>query len=226
METVDIILEVLLLLGLLYLALFKSYFKEKGKNLATREDIQEITSLVETLRAKIEYSLQAKLVLRREEHESLLHYYSCLSKWIHTISSFSFAGITYDTLHMINERISSVNICYSETILAFSKVELLVNNDKLRAEGHGLIRRVLKYQNRTIKMCGDYHLLCLEIHAEEKRLKDGERVEEWAKVIAKQQIAIKKYYEEQASEYGTLLRYIIPHMETISAHLEEIVKEE
>ena len=48
-EPMQTILEVLILLLLLYLAFFKSYFQEKGKNLATKEDTEEITSLVESV---------------------------------------------------------------------------------------------------------------------------------------------------------------------------------
>jgi hypothetical protein len=54
MEITEIVLEILIILIGVYLAFFKSYFEEKGKNLATKEDIQDITEKVE----KIKYELK------------------------------------------------------------------------------------------------------------------------------------------------------------------------
>lgn len=53
-QVIQIILEVLILLGGLYLIFFKSYFTEKGKNLATLEDIEDITKKVEEVKAEIQ----------------------------------------------------------------------------------------------------------------------------------------------------------------------------
>jgi hypothetical protein len=47
LTVIEIILDVLLVLFVLHLDFFKSYFQEKGKNLATKEDIEDITSKVE-----------------------------------------------------------------------------------------------------------------------------------------------------------------------------------
>ena len=70
-ESIQLVLEALILLLLLYLAFLKSYFQEKGKNVATKEDVEEITSLVESVKSELQFSLQAKLSLRAEEHPAL-----------------------------------------------------------------------------------------------------------------------------------------------------------
>lgn len=49
-QVINLILEIIILIGGLYLIFFKSYFKEKGKNLATFEDIGEITRKVENVK--------------------------------------------------------------------------------------------------------------------------------------------------------------------------------
>ncbi len=56
MEITRIILDICILLLGGYYILYKSYMKEKGKNLATKEDIQEITDKMESV--KIEYLRQ------------------------------------------------------------------------------------------------------------------------------------------------------------------------
>jgi hypothetical protein len=57
METVSFILQLLILLGLgilawIYRTSFTSYLNEKGKNVATKQDIEEITTKVESVRAQ------------------------------------------------------------------------------------------------------------------------------------------------------------------------------
>ncbi|MFA7444813.1 MAG: hypothetical protein WCY89_02620 [Flavobacteriaceae bacterium] len=50
MEVVGIILDLLLIVLLCYGIFFKSYFTEKGKNLATKEDISDITTKIENIK--------------------------------------------------------------------------------------------------------------------------------------------------------------------------------
>ena len=53
MDIARLILDsVIILLGL-YLVLIKSYYSEKGKNLATKEDIKDITDKMESV--KLDY---------------------------------------------------------------------------------------------------------------------------------------------------------------------------
>jgi len=77
MDIAILILQIVLMLGLaLASILFKSYFpkylEEKGKNLATKEDVEEITRKVESVKAEIE---ENKLVFQRKyqlKHEACL----------------------------------------------------------------------------------------------------------------------------------------------------------
>ena len=50
---------------------------EWWQNLATKEDVQEITSLVETVKSQLQFSLQAKLSLRKKS----------ISRWSTTLRS-------------------------------------------------------------------------------------------------------------------------------------------
>lgn len=47
---INLALEIVIIIGGLYLAFFKSYFTEKGKNLATFEDITGITTKIESVK--------------------------------------------------------------------------------------------------------------------------------------------------------------------------------
>jgi chromosome segregation ATPase len=73
--TVEFVLQSLMIAGLalLWLVLknsLPSYLSEKGKNLASKEDIEEITNKVESVKAEIATALEAsKLSLNKELHE-------------------------------------------------------------------------------------------------------------------------------------------------------------
>lgn len=75
MDIIQIILEAVIIILGLYLALFKSYFQEKGKNIATKEDIEEITEKVETIKHNLLFGTQSKINLKNEERNSLVSCY-------------------------------------------------------------------------------------------------------------------------------------------------------
>lgn len=53
-------------------AMFTSYFTEKGKNLATKEDVREITSKIEQVKAEVGVRLHIHQVRYKSEFEILL----------------------------------------------------------------------------------------------------------------------------------------------------------
>ena len=89
----EIILESILLLLALYLAFIKSYFNEKGKNLATSEDIEELTAKVESvkqqfieknaaLKAKLDLLTNLQINHKNDERLALIEFHKKLKKWI------------------------------------------------------------------------------------------------------------------------------------------------
>jgi hypothetical protein len=83
LEVFQIILEVILILLALYLAFFKSYFQEKGKNLATKEDIGEVTQEIESVKNKFQFYTQSRLSLKSEERNALIELHKNYSYWLH-----------------------------------------------------------------------------------------------------------------------------------------------
>jgi flagellar basal body-associated protein FliL len=95
-DIIQLIFQILIAIALLYMAFFKSYFQEKGKNLATKEDIEEITKKVESIKTGLQFSLEAKLSWRAEEHDALVDYYSKYGALLSGITNISFEGISQD----------------------------------------------------------------------------------------------------------------------------------
>jgi len=105
MQLPQIIVDGLLLLITAYLAFFKSYVQEKGKNLATQEDIGKITTIVEEIRtglnnetellkSKLSLYNQNKFSLKTAERDALFSLNKAYSSWLYSLMSFSF--VAYD----------------------------------------------------------------------------------------------------------------------------------
>lgn len=91
--------------------LFKSYwpkyFEAKGTNQATKEDIGEITEIVETiksdllqqnelLKAQLSFKNQHRLNLKTAEREAIFDFNKRISAWLFSIMRFTFSGYNLD----------------------------------------------------------------------------------------------------------------------------------
>lgn len=96
METIKLIFDILILLFLFYLTFIKSYISEKGKNLATKEDISEITKIIEKTRQefieksevfkhKLSLSTQNSITLNDFNRKSMINYFEKYSCWLNSI---------------------------------------------------------------------------------------------------------------------------------------------
>ena len=165
-ESVQLVLEALILLLLLYLAFLKSYFQEKGKNVATKEDVEEITSLVEAVKSQLQFSLQAKLSLRAEEHQALVDYFSKYSVWLSAITNFSSVGINKDNTSRLAEIRSHLDILHQDFDLAAGKMELFVENEDIQSQHGALVIETLKFQAHAQQVTFEIG----EIHLEAKQM--------------------------------------------------------
>jgi hypothetical protein len=223
-EKLQILAEVVIIGLLLYLAFLKSYFQEKGKNLATKEDIKEMTSLVESVKSELQYSLQAKLSLRAEEHDALIDYFTKLSAWLSAISNCSFAGVDKDNLGRLSEIRTGLDTYYVEVGLAASKMELLTESAEIPIQHGELMIEALKFAQHTSQVTFDFE----KIYLDAKHLTEGElskeRVSQYSALLDQVREIHKKYREEQLQMYQALYPLLQRHRLTVSNHLRSIAQ--
>lgn len=91
MDVIIIILNLLVIAGIVILGLFiksylPSYMDQKGRNLAQKEDVQEITKKIEAVRsehaaeieklkADLTLTIQNELLVQEQERDALLHFF-------------------------------------------------------------------------------------------------------------------------------------------------------
>ena len=119
LEIIVIVLEVITLsvLGYVFKFYMPSYFQEKGKNLATKEDVEEITKKVESVKAEVRHSTKIG------ETKYHLKYEACLEALALIDAYFS---------HSLNGKITkqyskteNARSCHSKLILSCEDIELI-----------------------------------------------------------------------------------------------------
>jgi chemotaxis protein histidine kinase CheA len=106
-QVVNIALNILILIGGLYLIFFKSYFKEKGKNLATFEDVEAITEKVENVKKDFNIKLEE---LKSELQKNNIAYQINLSELI---------KVRFQRIDNLYENLSVLNKFIAEDMLPF-----------------------------------------------------------------------------------------------------------
>lgn len=85
METellIRIILDVLIIVLGLILIFGRSYLSEKGKNIATKEDIEEITKKIEIVKNEVGINSQRKMQYLNERKKACIDFLNSISIWL------------------------------------------------------------------------------------------------------------------------------------------------
>lgn len=85
MEIAQLILEIIIILLGLYMAFFKSYFSEHGKQLALKDHIEELTRKVENVKSEIDFLTKTKFDLATNERSAIIDYHSNYYDWRNTV---------------------------------------------------------------------------------------------------------------------------------------------
>lgn len=155
MET-EFVIQIIILFIVVYLALFKSYLTEKGKSAALKEDLQELTHEVESvknkftqeqevLKVELQRFLNIEVSFRNEERAALIQFHGTISEWLYSILSVNLW--TYNKTNFISliSIRNEVNSFYATAGIAKSKVELLVEEQILVSLARRLYIETLKF---------------------------------------------------------------------------------
>jgi hypothetical protein len=141
----------------LYQSFFKSYFTEKGKNVATHEDIAEITRQVEAvktefasktehLRTDLQYFNQIRFSVKTEEKNALVDCYEKYQYWLNLLLSIYLSDV--NDLTKSTEKKGQIDEAYFRCLLAETKMNLYMVDDKEFLKLFISLKiATLKYQN-------------------------------------------------------------------------------
>ena len=153
----EYVIPALYLLGLVIIYfttknLLPSYFGEKGKNLATKQDISQITKLVESVKhdfnietEKLKSKLNIKVGLIAEERNAIIDFNEKYYKWLNILIDSEFGYIDIDSNIELDLYNRKVNQYYIEMCNSESKLNLFATNSELIDSG-------LKLKIETMKV--------------------------------------------------------------------------
>lgn len=132
MQTTILILQVALLLLGLYIVFLKSYFTEKGKNLATKEDIEDITKKVESIRTEfIKETEKLKIDLQFENHVKISFNIDMKNCVIQTFENYHLWLNLIMDAHSNSLDFSSKKLKFSEEKIEETYSKFLMSESKL-----------------------------------------------------------------------------------------------
>jgi len=160
-QNFELIIELAMLSIGLYLAFFKSYFQEKGKNLATLEDIEEITKIVESVKQdnntqleliKTELSLVTKtqIVIYDDERKAIIEFVGAINDFMESEIYIPIEEHNPEGIAFFIERMRSFDIGFSKVQLANSRLKLFCFNDDLISKSHVIVTNLLEIRGKSI----------------------------------------------------------------------------
>ncbi|MHA8058947.1 hypothetical protein [Aquirufa nivalisilvae] len=227
MEIAQIILEVILVFIGLYLALFKSYFQEKGKNIATKEDIQEITELVETVKNQIHFSTQSKLSLKTEERNALVNHYEKYNYWLNTILDTYLGGINKENIGKLKDFEQRLNDAKFNFELADGRKEIFVDNKEIDELLKELKIKTLELQHIVEKKFGELEYWFFEVESMRKSTPlVNEQAAKYKELLEKKSNILKEMNAEKLERFIEIAPKDKKFQILVFNHLQKIIKEE
>lgn len=160
-QYVSLGLQILLFVGSLYLIFFKSYFKEKGKYLATKEEIEGITAKVEAIKTEfIKETEKLKHELQFENHLKISFNTELKNTVIQTYENFqAWLEINYDTysesidcpMKKFKKFESEMDAAGAKYGAALAKLELYTDDSDMVNVIHELNLKCVSFQNNIDK---------------------------------------------------------------------------
>jgi len=198
------------ILGFVLRGYFGSYMCEKGKNLATKEDIAEITTQIENVKASIQTLAQLKTDYEQQRRQWLLSFYDSSVEMLYQKLSVSFGDFPSDDGRSLFEFQQSFRVLASSMLKEYQRIVLYFEHDHpLRVNAEKVLNAALQAESVVKTRFGGIKITSLEEVAAFNS-GEGQRIDE---AVAKSNEANKAYWDEMrpiASTFRDALReYLI-----------------
>lgn len=227
---IEIVLQIFIVLIGLYLAMFKSYFTEKGKNIATNEDIEQLTEKIESVKQKFlekNASLKAKLDLltnlqigqKNNERNALTEFHKSFSNWINILTSSSFGLVDDYSNEEISKKIFEHENIYKDVQSTQSILIIYIDDVNLHSLINELKIKILTTLSKNPVMSlvdlkhnnQDFENLKSQPYNEERTINHSKLLERRKEIFDKhrsevivgykQVVGLEKDYEEYVRKY-------------------------
>lgn len=205
LDELQLLLQILIILLGLYLAFFKSYFQEKGKNLATKEDVEEITSKVEKIRHELHLETESKLSLRTEERNALVDYYTKYQYWLSTIMEATPSDVVETDevgFKKIESRLYKAKFDFD---IARAKFDIFVENGDILDIEEKTILGALKIQHMVQETMMELTQLHFNISAMRNTTEPPQQIGKYKELLSEKMEIVRRFNEKKIEKYKEIL---------------------
>ncbi len=119
------------LIGLIFKSFLPSYVKKKAENLATKEDIKNITEKIESVRSKVEINTDAHKFYISERKSALLRFYDEISSFHYEIMAVNFGDFPMDGGQSLFDYQTSYYKAVAEILKSYQRLVIYLPNDSV-----------------------------------------------------------------------------------------------
>lgn len=192
--------------GFLLRGYFGSYVSEKGKNLATKEDVSEITTQVESVKASIQVLAHLRTGYEEQRREWLLSFYDSAVEMLYEKIAARFGDFPSDDGQSLYEFQRSFRALTAALLKRYQRIVVYFDHeDPLRASAEEVVNTAIKVEEVFRQR---FSSLKLAILHEDTARKSGDR-EKYGEAVEKTNAASKSYWDDMdpvASAFREALR--------------------
>lgn len=220
MQETSLIVSIFTALLFTYFIFFKSYFSEKGKNFATKQDVGQITDIVEKIKNELQFITQSKFNIKVEERNALIKFYKSYYYWLCNCIETYYTHISIDNLseiHVINERLEQARL---KSINAYARAELFMNNEEITKKYFELNLKTLEIQNFNISYSLELNHYLINKDFERGSLKSEElanHFKESGEIEIKRK---KKFINDRVELYKPVAKLNVELQDLIYTHIQ------
>lgn len=162
----EIILNIITLLIVVYWVFLKSYFSKKGENLATKEDVGKITDEIEKVKQKygeenelLKTNLNIFSSVIQEKNksvkEAMMNFFDEYVNWINCSSELSSSNYTDDDYSYLTKNRQYMDDCFKKVNVCQERFNLFVENGELVQLARELVMQGIEYTGKVNRIFVD-----------------------------------------------------------------------
>jgi len=226
---VGLITTCLTYLGGLWLkGYFTTYFEEKAKLLAQKEDIAKVTLEIETVKTKLSHETEIlksgllRLVNletshRNEERNCIIEFYSVYNLWLYSLMEINPGSYNRSNVKDLIDKRTHLEKFYKETGIAQAKIKLLIKDNEVIRLANELWYSLLKFKGWVDKeLLSLQHAIEMQNHLLEEFLPIMKKYEENKERLIKIgdeerelrtqiNVIVKEFYPNRLIEYEKVI---------------------
>ncbi len=147
--TYQLIIQILANAVILLAYFYISYLKEKGKNLATKEDIGAITTIIEKIKTELRLVSKTQEVVYDDERKAIIEFVGAVTDFYESNINIPNEENSPEGIAYMRERIRVIEFDYGKLQIASSKLDLFCFDDKILKAAEPVILDLLNFKHHT-----------------------------------------------------------------------------